>query len=99
MSTNHNEGALSTQPDVSSYPLVIAEWDRNSREIVRVAIDQFNGRQTVNARIWYRDDNDDLRPGKTGLTLAVKHLAPLADAMAKALEQARELGLVDGGDE
>lgn len=77
-----------------SFPIVVAEWDRNSREVVRVALDHFNGRHTVNARVWYRDD-DALKPGKTGITLAVKHLPALADAMAKALTKARELGLIE----
>ncbi|CAN7693491.1 transcriptional coactivator p15/PC4 family protein [Rhizobium sp. LjRoot30] len=100
MSISHNESALSTRSTdrapVAAYPLVIAEWERNSRETVRVAIDQYNGRHTVNARIWYRDGNDEMRPGKTGLTLSVKHLACLAEAMSKALEEARGLGLIEG---
>jgi len=74
--------------------LVVAEWDRNSREVVRVALDQFNGHHTINARIWYRE-GIEIKPGKGGLTLGLKHLPALADAMAKALAKARELGLLD----
>lgn len=74
--------------------LIVAEWDRNSREVVRVALDQFNGHHTINARIWYRDGGG-LKPGKGGLTLGLKHLPALAGAMAKALVQAHELGLLD----
>lgn len=47
----------------SAFPLVVAEWDRNSREVVRVALDQYNGRPTVNARVWYRD-GDELKPSQ-----------------------------------
>jgi hypothetical protein len=71
--------------------LVVAEWDRNSREVVRVALDQFSGHHTINARIRYRA-GIEIKPGKGGLTLG---LPALADAMAKALVQARELGLLD----
>jgi hypothetical protein len=78
------------------FPIVVAEWDRNSREVVRVALDHYNGRHTINARVWYHDDDDALRPSKTGITLAVKHLPALADAMAKALAAARDLGLIEG---
>jgi hypothetical protein len=56
------------------FPIVVAEWDRNSREVVRVALDQYKGRDTINARVWYHDDDGVLRPGKAGITLALKHL-------------------------
>jgi hypothetical protein len=81
-----------------AFPIFVAEWDRNSREVVRVALDHYNGRHTINARVWYHDDNDVLKPGKTGIDLAVKHLPALADAMAKALTVARDLGLIEGPD-
>lgn len=38
-----------------AFPIIIAEWDRNSREIIRVALDRYKGRLTINARVWYRD--------------------------------------------
>jgi hypothetical protein len=86
--------------DSTAFPLVIAEWDRNSREVIRVALDRYNGRHTVNPRVWYRDrDDDTLRPGRSGIALGVKHLPALSDAMAKALAQARKLGLLDDGGE
>ncbi len=90
-------GAVATLP---AFPLVIAEWPRNAREVIRVALDKYNGRHTINARVWYRDD-DTLKPGKSGMTLAVKHLPALADALGKALAQARELGLIEdqGGEQ
>ena len=80
------------------FPITIAQWDHNAREVVRVALDLYNGRHTINARVWYRDD-DDLKPSKSGITLAVKHLPALADAIGDALDKARDLGLLhDGGE-
>jgi hypothetical protein len=49
-------------------------------------------------RTWYRD-GDTLKPSKSGITLAVKHLPALADALARSLDAARELGLLDDGGE
>jgi hypothetical protein len=82
----------------TQFPLVIAEWDRNSREVVRVALDRYNGRPTINARVWYHD-GDTLKPSKSGITLALKHLPALADALARSLDAARDLGLLDEGSE
>lgn len=79
-----------------AFPRTISEWDRNAREIVRVALDQFNGRYTVNVRVWYRD-GEIVKPSKTGITLSIKHLPQLATAMSLALAAAREAGLVDEG--
>jgi hypothetical protein len=89
------ENRGTTFHDRSSFPIVVAEWPRNSREVVRVSIDVYNGRHTVNARIWFYDDADELRPGRTGIVLAVKHLPALADALTKALGAARDAGLLE----
>lgn len=76
------------------FPLVVAEWNRNAREVVRVALDRYEGRYTIKVRVWYHS-GDELKPGKSGLALGVRYLPALADAAAKALVQARELGLLD----
>lgn len=82
------------------FPVITGEWPKNKRESVRVALDEYQGRKIIDCRVWWRDDDGVLRPGKSGLTLAIKHAPALADALAKALVRARELGLVnDGGRE
>jgi hypothetical protein len=91
------KGNIPARPD--PFPIIIAEWARNSREVVRVALDQYNGRHTVNARVWYRDADDDLRPGKSGLALSIKHLPALADALQKAMREASTKGLLEFGGE
>jgi hypothetical protein len=61
---------------------------------VRVALDKYNGRLTINARVWYRD-GDGVKPSKSGLTLSVTHLPALAEAIGRALASARDLGLIE----
>ncbi len=75
-------------------PITVAEWERNSREVVRVGLEHYNGRDTINVRVWYRDDDDMLKPGKTGITLALKHLPAMAAGLAAAMAKAEELGLL-----
>lgn len=84
--------------DASILPRIVSEWDRNKREVIRVALDQYNGQHTVNIRVWYRD-GEALKPSRTGITLSVKHLEPLATALSLALDAAREAGLIDGGEQ
>src|SRR5437763_1756669 len=76
-----------------AFPLVIAEWDRNSREVVRVALDHYKGHHSVNVRVWYRDGGQ-LKPGKAGIALGLKHLPNLCEALQAALSAAQEHGLI-----
>ncbi|QRM27372.1 transcriptional coactivator p15/PC4 family protein [Microvirga sp. VF16] len=75
-------------------PMTVAEWKRNSRETLRVRLDTYNGQTIVDCRAWWSDANGELRPGKSGLTLSVRHLPALAEALAKALAAAQDAGLV-----
>ncbi|MBO1903981.1 transcriptional coactivator p15/PC4 family protein [Microvirga sp. 3-52] len=75
-------------------PVTLAEWPRNSRETLRVRLDSFNGQTIIDCRSWWSDANGELRPGKSGLTLAVRHLPDLPDALANALVHARSTGLL-----
>jgi hypothetical protein len=84
-----------TAAEATRFPIIIAEWQRNSREVVRVSLDRFNNRDTIDIRSWWRDGDGTFKPGRGGLTLAVKHLPALADGLADALQRARILGLVE----
>jgi hypothetical protein len=77
-------------------PITLAEWPRNSRETVRVRLDRYSGQVVVDCRSWWRDANGELRPGKSGLTLSVRHLPALAAAMSSALDHARSAGHLTG---
>jgi hypothetical protein len=85
---------LSAEGNVDRFPIIVAEWPRNSRELVRIAIDRFNNRFTIDMRSWWQDTDGTFRPSRRGLTLAVEHLPKLADALDKALHRAETLGLV-----
>jgi Transcriptional Coactivator p15 (PC4) len=77
------------------YPIKIAEWRRNNHQTVRITLDRFNNRETIDIRTWWPDDLGNWRPGRGGLTLAVKHLPALVQGLADALQCARALGLVE----
>jgi hypothetical protein len=74
-------------------PLVVAEFDRNSRERIRITLDRYLGRNTVDVRCWYRD-GDTWKPTRSGLTTQVAKLPELVKGLVDALERAREVGLL-----
>jgi hypothetical protein len=78
----------------SGFPVVIAEWPRSRRELVRVAIDHYQGGYTIDLRSWSRDASGVYRPGRQGLTLAVSHIPKVAEALQKALSRAKIFGLI-----
>jgi hypothetical protein len=72
-----------------------AEIERNSHEVLRMRIDEFNGRTVVDLRSWFRAADGELKPGRTGLTLSVRHLEKLAEGFGEALRHARRAGMLN----
>lgn len=73
------------------FPLVIAEWPRSERELIRVSLDC----DVIDVRVFFLgDDEDPPRPGRTGITLPLTHLAAMTVGLQAALSEARARGLV-----
>jgi hypothetical protein len=89
--TNNAVGA------VAQLKVTVAEWQKNKRERLRVSLEEFNGRPVVDIRTYYLDEDDQPKPGRAGLTIAVKHLQQLAPALQAALDEAQRRGLLEGG--
>ena len=77
-----------------SAEIIIAEWRKNSREILRVRFDSYKGHAVICIRAWYTDSDGILKPERGGLTVSVRHLPALASAIAKAMEMANAAGLL-----
>ena len=72
--------------------IVVAELGKNSREVIRVSLASYRGTATFGVWRFYRDASGQLRPGKGGIVLGIRHLPSLAAALAQAVETAREIG-------
>ncbi len=83
--------------DTPVLPIIVAEFEKNGRERIRVTLDRYAGRDIVDVRTWYTDGNT-FKPGKSGISVAIKHLQPMADGLAAAVAKARALGLIDDTD-
>jgi Transcriptional Coactivator p15 (PC4) len=81
-----------------SEPVIIAQWELNRRESVRVEIHEFKGTQLIGIRKWFAAANDTMAPGKHGINLSLKHLPRLAVAINDALSKARADGLITADD-
>ncbi|SER58482.1 Transcriptional Coactivator p15 (PC4) [Faunimonas pinastri] len=74
--------------------LLIAEIRKNARETIRVVLNEFKGQRLVGLRVWYRDADGQMKPGREGFACRIEQLPELADAVSRGLETAREKGLV-----
>lgn len=72
----------------------IAKFEKNSREEVRVSVDEFHGRKIINIRVYYRNESGQWLPGKQGVALAVDRYRDLADAVLQLGEWLKSKGLL-----
>lgn len=78
---------------MSAPVLILSQWQKNQREVVRVALEEFGGKPILQIRVWFKPEgSDELRPGKAGIAMAVTHLPALASAVNSALAIAIERG-------
>jgi hypothetical protein len=73
---------------------LVAQFEKNAKEEVRVSIDDFRGRKIINIRVYYRSDAGQWLPGKQGLALAVDRYRDLADAVLRLGEGLQAQGLL-----
>jgi hypothetical protein len=72
---------------------VVARFEKNSKEEVRVSVDLFHGRQIINIRVFYRD-GEQWKHGKQGIALSVERFKDLADAVLQVGQHLKTQGLL-----
>jgi hypothetical protein len=70
-------------------PVTVASWPKNRRETLRVRLDEYQGRPTVDIRTWWTDGAGELKPGRAGITVAVRHLPDLSLALGLLIPEER----------
>lgn len=62
---------------------IIADIEKNSREIIRVEVSEFKGRELINLRLWYQHFDGEYKPTQKGVTIDVSHYKELKNAVDK----------------
>ena len=66
---------------------VIASFEKNSFEEVRISLTNFKGKDLIDLRVYYRtDDGGEMRPTKKGITISLEKFSELKNAIL-ALEE------------
>ena len=83
---------------MTDFPIVLANLQKNSRERVRIALDQFQGHDLLDIRVTTQisDAADVWSPTRKGIALNVALLPELRAAIVEAEQKAIALGLIGG---
>ena len=66
------------------------EFQKNDRgEMVRIVREDYKGTDLVNVRVWYRADNGEMRPSKTGITINGNQIDQLIEALQAVKAEGR----------
>ena len=65
---------------------LIAQFEKNATEVVRVSLTEYRKRQFIDVRIYYYDDEGQYRPTKKGVALSLEVYPDFKRAMV-ALEK------------
>ena len=79
--------------------ILVGSFPKNNREEVRVSLSKFKGYDLVGVRQWFRNENDELRPTKNGVTIRVDLLPELVELIQKARDIALEKGILEPEEE
>lgn len=62
---------------------IIAEFQKNSREIIRIRLSEFKGRELIDIRTWYTGDDGEWRPSSKGVAFNSELFHELKSAVEK----------------
>lgn len=78
---------------------IVAEFAKNALETVRISISEFRGKTYGDIRVYYRDDDGELKPSRKGLTLAPDLIPDLRAAVVDLEKAFVEDGLCEPEEE
>jgi len=73
---------------------LIATFEKNKKEEVRVSIDDFHGRLLINLRVFFKGDDGEWHPGKQGVAVSIDRYQALARAIADVGKHLQASGLL-----
>lgn len=96
MTVRNNWGPLksSTPKAAVAFPILVAKWPRNEREVLRIMLSKFKGHISIDVRIWFRTERSELQPSRRGVSLRLTEVSDIRAGLRKAEKIAEELALV-----
>ena len=75
---------------------VVGQFEKNSREEIRVQLREFKGHQLLDIRTFYfTSEGGEPKPSPKGISLAIRLMPQLKEAILEADRVLKEAGLMD----
>lgn len=71
---------------ISNGPAFI-EWRRGRGEVVRLVVQKFKGQDLLHLRVFYPDEQGNLKPSAHGVTIPHAQIGPLRKALREAKKE------------
>jgi hypothetical protein len=66
---------------------IIKDIEKNKREIIRIEISEYNGKEYINIRVWYKDnDSGEYKPTPKGVAVIFEKYGELMEGL-KGVEE------------
>lgn len=66
---------------------IIHEFEKNSTEVIRMSITEFKGRELINFRVYYQDEDGEFKPTKKGISFSTELSEDFFEAVDKLKEE------------
>ena len=63
----------------------LAEIEKNSREVIRVTEQEYKGVDLVDIRVYYKDKDENYKPGRKGISLPKKIMPEIVEVLKGVL--------------
>jgi len=75
------------QKQKTQEPKLIAEFNKNAGEVVRIQLTEYDGKQLLDIRVWVQNDKGEFVPTRKGISLRIDLVDSLKVAIDKAVEE------------
>lgn len=62
---------------------IIADLKKNSREIIRIDVSEFKGKELINIRVWFEDISGGYKPTQKGVALDISQYEEFKNSILK----------------
>lgn len=66
---------------------IVFEFEKNPRNTIRASTSDYRGQKRIDVRMWYKDEQGELKPSKQGISLPIEMFGSLKKLILD-LEQA-----------
>jgi hypothetical protein len=75
-------------------PIVIADFQKNKTEDIKLSLTEYQGHKLIDFRVYYKDKEGESKPTKKGITVNIKFFPELKEAILKAEKILKEKELI-----